>query len=73
MVNRGASFADGKIIYNTLDDHTVAVDAQTGKMVWETQVGRHPLRRNRHDGAVVVKEHRCTWATAAANSASAAV
>jgi lanthanide-dependent methanol dehydrogenase len=39
VVNRGASYADGKIIYNTLDAHTVAVDAQTGKMAWETQVG----------------------------------
>ena len=38
-VNRGASFADGKIIYNTLDAHTVAVDANTGKLAWETQVG----------------------------------
>jgi glucose dehydrogenase len=25
-VNRGASYADGKIVYNTLDDHTYAVD-----------------------------------------------
>lgn len=39
VVNRGASFADGKIIYNTLDAHTVAVDAQSGKEVWRTQVG----------------------------------
>jgi PQQ-dependent dehydrogenase (methanol/ethanol family) len=39
VVNRGASFADGKVIYNTLDDHTVAVDAESGKLVWETQVG----------------------------------
>jgi PQQ-dependent dehydrogenase (methanol/ethanol family) len=39
VVNRGASYADGKIIYNTLDDHTVAVDANTGKRVWETQIG----------------------------------
>lgn len=39
VVNRGASFADGKIIYNTLDAHTVAVDAQSGKLAWETQVG----------------------------------
>ena len=39
VVNRGASYADGKIIYNTLDDHTVAVDANTGQRVWETQVG----------------------------------
>jgi glucose dehydrogenase len=39
VVNRGASYADGKIIYNTLDDHTVAVDANTGKLVWDTAVG----------------------------------
>lgn len=39
VVNRGASYADGNVIYNTLDAHTVAVDAKTGKKVWETQVG----------------------------------
>lgn len=39
VVNRGASYADGKIIYNTLDANTVAVDANTGKLVWKTQVG----------------------------------
>ena len=38
-VNRGASYADGNIIYATLDDHAVAVNAQTGKLAWETQVG----------------------------------
>ena len=39
VVNRGASYADGKIIYNTLDAHTVAVDANTGQLAWRTQVG----------------------------------
>ena len=39
VVNRGASYADGNIVYNTLDDHTVAVDANTGKLAWETPVG----------------------------------
>ena len=29
-INRGASYADGKIIYNLLDGHTVAVDAEDG-------------------------------------------
>ena len=37
-VNRGAAFADGKLIYNLLDDHTVAVDAKTGKQVWRTKM-----------------------------------
>jgi PQQ-dependent dehydrogenase (methanol/ethanol family) len=39
VVNRGPSFADGKIVFNTLDDHVVAVDAATGKEVWKTKVG----------------------------------
>jgi lanthanide-dependent methanol dehydrogenase len=37
-VNRGAFYADGKIIYNLLDGHTVAVDAKSGKEVWNTPV-----------------------------------
>jgi PQQ-dependent dehydrogenase (methanol/ethanol family) len=39
VVNRGSVFADGKIIYNTLDAQTVAVDAKTGKLAWKTRVG----------------------------------
>jgi glucose dehydrogenase len=39
IVNRGAVFADGKIIYNLLDAETVAVDANTGKPAWRTRVG----------------------------------
>ncbi len=39
VVNRGAAYAGGKILYNTLDDHTVAVDATTGKLDWETTIG----------------------------------
>ena len=37
-VNRGAFYADGKIIYNLLDGHTVAVDAKSGRELWKTQV-----------------------------------
>src|SRR6476661_9096250 len=37
-VNRGAVYADGKIIYNLLDNHTIAVDANTGKEVWRTKL-----------------------------------
>jgi lanthanide-dependent methanol dehydrogenase len=39
IVNRGASYGDGKIVYDTLDDTTVAVDANSGKLVWKTKVG----------------------------------
>jgi len=38
-INRGAVFADGKIIYNLLDGHTVAIDAVSGREVWKTQIG----------------------------------
>jgi len=39
QVNRGAACANGRIFYNTLDGHTVAVDAQTGKELWKTKLG----------------------------------
>ncbi|MGI8547167.1 MAG: methanol/ethanol family PQQ-dependent dehydrogenase [Gemmatimonadaceae bacterium] len=39
VVNRGPTYADGRIFYNTLDDHTVAVDAATGAELWNTKVG----------------------------------
>ncbi|HEX5831711.1 MAG TPA: PQQ-binding-like beta-propeller repeat protein [Gemmatimonadaceae bacterium] len=39
VVNRGAAHADGKIIYNLLDNHTIAVDANTGREVWRTTMG----------------------------------
>jgi lanthanide-dependent methanol dehydrogenase len=39
VVNRGAAYADGKVFYNTLDNQTVAVDAQTGEEVWRTRLG----------------------------------
>jgi lanthanide-dependent methanol dehydrogenase len=39
VINRGAVYADGKVIYNTLDGNTVAVDAKTGKEVWRTKLG----------------------------------
>jgi PQQ-dependent dehydrogenase (methanol/ethanol family) len=39
FVNRGVVFSDGKIFFNTLDNHTIALDAATGKPLWNTQVG----------------------------------
>jgi lanthanide-dependent methanol dehydrogenase len=37
-VNRGAFYLDGRILYNLLDGHTVAVDARTGRELWNMQV-----------------------------------
>jgi PQQ-dependent dehydrogenase (methanol/ethanol family) len=39
VVNRGAAFADGRVFYNTLDAHTIAVDAATGRELWRTKLG----------------------------------
>ena len=39
VVNRGAAFADGRVFFNTLDNHTVAVDAKSGKELWKVKLG----------------------------------
>jgi PQQ-dependent dehydrogenase (methanol/ethanol family) len=39
VVNRGAIFAGDRIVFNTLDAQTVAVDVKTGKELWKTKVG----------------------------------
>ncbi|HEX9981790.1 MAG TPA: methanol/ethanol family PQQ-dependent dehydrogenase [Thermoanaerobaculia bacterium] len=39
VVNRGAAYGDGKVIVNTLDNHTIAVDAATGTELWNTKLG----------------------------------
>ncbi len=39
VVNRGEAYDNGKIFFNTLDDHTVALDAKTGQELWVTKLG----------------------------------
>ena len=39
LVNRGAAFWNGLVIFNTLDNRTIALDAGTGKPRWETPLG----------------------------------
>jgi lanthanide-dependent methanol dehydrogenase len=38
VVNRGATYANGRIFFNTLDGNTIAVDANTGAQLWRTQL-----------------------------------
>jgi len=38
VVNRGAVYWKGKVIINTLDGFTIAVDAKTGKETWRTKL-----------------------------------
>jgi lanthanide-dependent methanol dehydrogenase len=39
VVNRGPTFANGRIFFTTLDTHVVAVDADTGEEIWKVKLG----------------------------------
>ncbi len=39
VINRGAAYDNGKIFFNTLDMHTIALDAATGKELWVAKLG----------------------------------
>ena len=39
VVTRGLAYDNGKIFLNTLDDYSVAMDANTGKELWHTKLG----------------------------------
>ncbi|MBV9588304.1 MAG: PQQ-dependent dehydrogenase, methanol/ethanol family [Hyphomicrobiales bacterium] len=39
VVNRGLAYDNGKVFLNTLDVHTVAIDAKTGKELWHAKLG----------------------------------
>lgn len=36
--NRGVAVTQGKVLFGTLDGHVIALDAHTGKQVWDTQI-----------------------------------
>jgi PQQ-dependent dehydrogenase (methanol/ethanol family) len=55
VVNRGAAYFNGRIYYNTLDMHTVAVDANTGQQVWKTKVGDINMGESLTMAPIVVK------------------
>lgn len=55
VVNRGAAYYKGRIYYNTLDVHTVAVDANTGKEVWKVALGDINLGESMTMAPLVVK------------------
>ncbi|WP_109014377.1 methanol/ethanol family PQQ-dependent dehydrogenase [Novimethylophilus kurashikiensis] len=56
VVNRGAAYADGKIVFNALDNHTVAVDAETGKEIWKTKLGDINLGQTMTMAPLIVKD-----------------
>ena len=56
IVNRGAVFANGKVIYNALDNTTVAVDAVTGQQLWRTKLGDPRTGQTMVMGPLVVRD-----------------
>jgi PQQ-dependent dehydrogenase (methanol/ethanol family) len=56
VVNRGAAYANGKIIYSLLDTNVVAVDAETGQEVWRTQVGNINIGETLTGAPIVIKD-----------------
>ncbi|HTL02086.1 MAG TPA: PQQ-dependent dehydrogenase, methanol/ethanol family [Vicinamibacterales bacterium] len=57
LVNRGATYADGKIIYSLLDTTVVAVDVENGKEVWRTRVGDINRGETFTGAPIVVKDN----------------
>ncbi len=55
-VNRGAFYSEGRIFYNLLDGHTVAVDARTGRELWKTQVANVAAGETTPMAPLVVKD-----------------
>ncbi len=55
-VNRGAFYADGKIVYNLLDGHTVAVDAKTGHEIWNTKIAEVANGETTTMAPIIVKD-----------------
>jgi PQQ-dependent dehydrogenase (methanol/ethanol family) len=56
VVNRGASYVDGKVIYVALDTQAIAVDARTGKEVWRTRIGNINVGETITMAPLVVKD-----------------
>jgi lanthanide-dependent methanol dehydrogenase len=55
VVNRGCAFANDRVVFTTLDGHTIAVDAKTGKELWKTKVGEINLGETVTMAPLVVK------------------
>jgi PQQ-dependent dehydrogenase (methanol/ethanol family) len=55
VVNRGVVYDNGKIFLNTLDNHTIALDANTGEELWNVKLGEINLGATMTMAPLVVK------------------
>ena len=56
VVNRGAAYSSGKVVYTLLDGSVVAVDALTGKQLWKTTVGNLSIGETLTGAPIIVKD-----------------
>ena len=56
VVNRGAAYANGAVFFNTLDNRTIALDAETGKEKWVATLGEINLGQTLTMAPLVVKD-----------------
>jgi PQQ-dependent dehydrogenase (methanol/ethanol family) len=55
-VNRGLNYADGKVVFHTLDGLLIALDASTGEEIWITKHA-HPDKGETHTGPAMIAEN----------------
>ncbi len=55
IVNRGAAYANGLVVYTLLDGNVVAVDAKTGTQKWRTKVADPWMGETLNTAPIIVK------------------
>ncbi|WP_455722190.1 outer membrane protein assembly factor BamB family protein [Xanthomonas vasicola] len=63
-VNRGASYADGKLVFGRLNGDVIALDARTGKEVWKQKLA-HPDKGETITMAPIIADGKWLPASAA--------
>src|SRR5580698_978585 len=56
VVNRGVAYADGKVFVATLDTHLYALDAKTGKTLWDAKNGDPEIGQTMTSAPLVVHD-----------------
>src|SRR6202011_1240894 len=56
LVNRGVAYGDGKIIVDALDGQVIALDATTGRPVWNVKNGDAAMGQTLTSAPLIVKE-----------------
>jgi PQQ-dependent dehydrogenase (methanol/ethanol family) len=56
VVNRGATYDKGRVFFNTLDNQTIALDADTGAQLWRAKLGEIKKGESMTMAPIVVKD-----------------